>query len=906
MADIRVGGAYVTFSAQAGPYQRGANQVIAANQRVGASINGLTGVVGKFQASIGASLIATAAYAAGVGAVAAVFRSGIGGALDYNEGLIALEKTTNVTGAALDTLGERISRISTVGLDGRKALGLLNTELQAIATVVGQAGITSPIDIASLTQTAAALQSSSDLIGRDAVRALTKYLLVTDQSIDRANALASAYVNLGNKANLVESEIASFSTRLAQNLAGVAKLSDGFLLGLSATLIEAGAREEAATSVVQKLLSAAVSSISEGTGEFDNVALAAGATRAEIKALSDEFLDGTASAKEYERAFELIVTGLGKLPQASRQGLTFKTALEGILGEGNIRATATLGTLTKVLPRLRRNIDLANEGLISQEAHFIEAEKAAESYRKRILIAGNELREELRSIGLDGAEALTFLAENFKTIGAGALGLGAVLAASFASRRLTSGIAGVRAATAGLVQDQTRAGQVIVQSTLARSNAQVILAAETDRTSKRARAALQAQGKQTNILAGARKDYANSTALLAKRTGVAAVAARGLGAAFGGLLNPTTALLIGVPLLAAGIASIRSESDDATEAFLSLRKALKEGDEAAVVERAGFVGLSKGLVGIAEAVRINEEKVRFLSVALGAIPAGRADTSLDRVRKAAVEAGIPLERTNEIITALRNNIFGLNTAGSGIGLLGVNQKGLEEARAEFERLAELGRSDLAAKNTSADAVLNRVADAAKPAVAGVRSLSREFEALNSGLGTAGQVVEQFNRGLNESLYDQRLLARRDVFLAGLSEEEEAFQRLAFVRSEALKGERRRLQNAVSDQREVVANLDALAKESESRVIGFVGGTEQEKAQKKEAEAFEKKLAAARFDLAIKEKAFALGQSELQLTRDQLRVIRETVAYRGQTETERLRNFKDSVGISSRTRYLRTV
>ena len=214
VANVRIGSAHVTVSANTAAYQRGMANLVQQNQRAVRSFNAYgrelrrnAVFIDQFNNSLRSSLVATAAYAVGVGAVGAGLRGVTSGFLDFDQGLIRIQKTTDLTGDSVQRLGERLVRINTEGIGEGRAFGVLREDLLDIAEAAGQAGISTARGIAQITRAAAALQVSSDLIGRDAVRALTRYLQVTGQSVERVNAIASAYTNLGNNIVGTESEI---------------------------------------------------------------------------------------------------------------------------------------------------------------------------------------------------------------------------------------------------------------------------------------------------------------------------------------------------------------------------------------------------------------------------------------------------------------------------------------------------------------------------------------------------------------------------------------------------------------------------------------------------------------------------------------------------------------------------
>ena len=442
---IRVGGAYVSFSAETGPYTTGVSRAIAANQRLGRSYAQIGRDVARnalfieqFSTSLRSSIIATVAYAAGVGALAAAFRGSIGAAIEYDRQLIAISKTTGIVGEDLERLGTRLTGIITQPDGDNRAFGILREQLFAIATAAGQAGIQTQSGIERITRASAALQLSSNLIGTNAVRALTRYLQVTSQGVERTDAIASAFTHLGNNIVGTEAEISRFALRLAQNLSSVGEASDGLILGLASTLLEAGVEMEAAGSALQRTQ---VSILRQASDEsvFGSLRQGFAGTAEELEALRQRLLDGTASTQDYDASLLALLRTVRAQPAALRN--SFVAQFIGG-GEANVRNVRTLGVLANRMERLDRNVRIANEGLDDQNRHFEEAARASDSYSSRLQVVSNRLLEQGESLGSAILPALVAVAENYELLAAGAVAAGAAFARSFGARRLQQFAAG--------------------------------------------------------------------------------------------------------------------------------------------------------------------------------------------------------------------------------------------------------------------------------------------------------------------------------------------------------------------------------------------------------------------------------------------------------------------------------
>ena len=439
--NVRLGGAYFTFTADARGYEAGANRAVAANRRLAASygqftaqLQGTQVLAAQFAQSLRSSLLATAAYAAGVGLASSALRGVIGGFLEYDRALIQISKTTDISGEELERLGQRIQALGTGPSGLRPALPILREELFAIATAAGQAGVATSAGIERITRAAAELQVSSNLIGSDAVRALTRYLNVTGQSLDRTDAIASAYTHLGNNIVGTEAEIASFATRVAQNLSAVGRATDEFILGVSATLTELDVQQEAAGSALQRT-QIALLRLADDPSRFHAFADAIGGTSEEVEALRRRFVDGTASAEDFDRVFLAFLRRIRETGPTRRQ--SFIADIIGG-GEANVRNTRVLGVLAQRYDRLSRNIDLSAEATEQANFHTREAARAAEAQSSALQIVGNRLLEQATAIGSVINPALISIAENFEVVEVAAAATAAAVASGFVRRRVTA------------------------------------------------------------------------------------------------------------------------------------------------------------------------------------------------------------------------------------------------------------------------------------------------------------------------------------------------------------------------------------------------------------------------------------------------------------------------------------
>ncbi len=625
-ASVRVAGAHIDISANSGPYRAGITGAITANRQFVASMGTMGAATDRFRASVTSSLIATAAYAAGVGVANRVLFGTTRAFLEYDRGLIAISKTTGLAGAELDRLGRSLVEIGTVGGGGLSALGILRQDLFDIAVAAGQAGLQTERGIIGLTRAAAALQLSSDLIGNDAVRAITRYLEVTGQSIDQADRIASAYTHIGNNIVGTESEIAEFSRRLAQETRGAAALSDQFIFGLSAAFVSSGARLESASTVIQRALSALNERLTDAEG-FRALARAAGVAEESAEALRQRFIAGTATVQDQDEALRILLSSLARLPQVAEAGLPSRgSLLEAIFGESNVRIKANLGLLINQFDRLDYYVGLANEGLESGNAHFEEANRAAESYSSRLRAVGNALQDQGTSISALLVPALVEVAEQYRLIELIAAGAAVVVTSRFLGRSLpalasysrglaaaTSNTYALRAANEAVAVSSARVADAQQRLNIARRSTLFgggvaggrAPRGPTNQARRALRAATREQRQaQASLLALQQKNLA------AARAGTGAI--RRFGASLVGFLGgPFGAAFTAITVAGTAFLLFGNRSDEAREKFENL---IDEMDQLAGARR----GAQSGLDDIGQRLKDAEEAAEELAQKLEA------------------------------------------------------------------------------------------------------------------------------------------------------------------------------------------------------------------------------------------------------------------------------------------------
>ena len=218
-ASVRVAGAHVDFSANAGPYQAGVNRAVAANRQFTRSFGAIGGQLDRFRSSLTSSIVATAAYAVGVGGVSRAIFGSSRAFLEFEQGLIGVRKTAGLSAEEMERLGVGLRRITTEFSRLGQPLPVALRDLQSIAVVAGQMNIRGTPNIQRFTEVVGLLGLTTDLVGDEAANAIGKILATTQAGVGEVLNLGSALTALGNAFRGGESDILSQANLLATQTA---------------------------------------------------------------------------------------------------------------------------------------------------------------------------------------------------------------------------------------------------------------------------------------------------------------------------------------------------------------------------------------------------------------------------------------------------------------------------------------------------------------------------------------------------------------------------------------------------------------------------------------------------------------------------------------------------------------
>ncbi|MEG3641394.1 phage tail tape measure protein [Magnetococcus sp. PR-3] len=270
---------------------------------------------------------------------------------NFEDALIAVGKTTNLSGKALASFGDDIQNLSE---------GLPNTavELLQIAQSAGQVGINGHANLVKFTETVARLGVSSNLAGEEAVMALARLLEVTKESADQVEVLASVVVALGNNFAVTEREIALTANEVGRAVA-MFRVSSAEAAALAATIAALGIQAELGGSAMGRLMRAIDKTVRRGGEDLERLSKLTGESGDTLRRVF---------AEDSVMAISMFLSGLGRVIE--RGDNATKTLAEfGLQGE----------EILKVLPVLAQRSDRLTEALRLQKG---EAGKAHALHRE--------------------------------------------------------------------------------------------------------------------------------------------------------------------------------------------------------------------------------------------------------------------------------------------------------------------------------------------------------------------------------------------------------------------------------------------------------------------------------------------------------------------------------------------
>ncbi|GIZ08379.1 hypothetical protein [Flavobacterium sp. UMI-01] len=357
-------------------------------------------------------LISTFGLVTGVALFGTIMKDIFGTIKDFDRQLIAVGKTTNITGEDLKQFGSDVVELGE-NLDGISIDGLLKS-----AEVAGTLGVKGTDNILKFSTAIEKLKLTSDIISDEQVQNFAKFIEVSSDGFENADRLASVITELGNNMATTEAQVLSNATEIQKGVAVYNAAADG-ILGIGAATSALGSEAESSRSAIQSTF--AVINNAVATGEnLEKVLKLTGLTQAE---LSKQF------NKDATGVFQKLVKGLS---DAKDEGQNLSLVLND-LGITEKRAFTVVGSLAANYEVLENAMSLADAEYENNIALSKEVEAASQSIASII----GDIKDEFEGYILatndanSGTEAITktlkFFRDNLKDIINGFLKYGSVV-----------------------------------------------------------------------------------------------------------------------------------------------------------------------------------------------------------------------------------------------------------------------------------------------------------------------------------------------------------------------------------------------------------------------------------------------------------------------------------------------
>ncbi|PCF86398.1 phage tail tape measure protein [Staphylococcus intermedius] len=219
------------------------------------------------------------------------FGASVKAAVDYEQALAGVAKTTDLSGSELSKMSNEITNMS-------KTMPFAATEISGVAEAAGQLGVKKS-EITDFTKTMLDMSVATNLTSDEAATEFARFANAAGMPIDKVDRLGASVVALGNSTATTEKEIVEMGQRLA-GAGSQAGFSADQIMSISAAMSSVGIEAEAGGTAMTQIFNKMTKATSEGGKTLNNFGKTAGMTGKEFaktweanptKALS-EFIKG--------------------------------------------------------------------------------------------------------------------------------------------------------------------------------------------------------------------------------------------------------------------------------------------------------------------------------------------------------------------------------------------------------------------------------------------------------------------------------------------------------------------------------------------------------------------------------------------------------------------------------------
>ena len=258
-------------------------------------------------------------------------------AMEFENGMAGVKRTTGITGQELDELGNYFKNLST-------EIPITTKELTDIATTAGQLGVKGKENIQQFTEVMAKLATTTDLTADTAATMLAQFANIT--GIDDYERMGSVVASLGDATATTATKVVEMSQGIAAT-GTLAGMSATDIMAISAAVGSLGIEAAAGSTAMSTLISTLYKATQSGGEKLQTFASVAGMTAGEFKAAWENDAVG---------ALDAFIRGLN---DTERNGMSAIMILDE-LGITNVRQTKAILGLASAGDLLTSTIEQGN------------------------------------------------------------------------------------------------------------------------------------------------------------------------------------------------------------------------------------------------------------------------------------------------------------------------------------------------------------------------------------------------------------------------------------------------------------------------------------------------------------------------------------------------------------------
>lgn len=314
-----------------------------------------------------------------IGAITtAGFGATVFAASKFESSFAGVRKTVEATEEEFDRLATNFRNLS-------KEIPLSVNELNNIAEVVGQLGITGVENITKFTETIGLLGKTTNISGEQAALQLSRFINIIGEGPENVDRLGASIVALGNNFAARENEILDLSLSLA-SFGQQIGLSSSQVLAFSTIIKASGGEAQAASTAFQKVALTLKDAVITGGDKLEDFARILGKTTDEVVQVFRE---------DASEAIVLFIEGLKRI---NDEGGSVNQALKSI-GLANVRLVREFGKVIGSTEDLRDALKLSADEFEKNTALTIEAEKRFKTFESQLKLFFNRVGDVAIIIG---------------------------------------------------------------------------------------------------------------------------------------------------------------------------------------------------------------------------------------------------------------------------------------------------------------------------------------------------------------------------------------------------------------------------------------------------------------------------------------------------------------------------